>query len=211
MQLVAITQRTEFVTHHNETRDALDQRWHDFFHACQMTSLLIPNHPTIAQNLISNLSVRGIILSGGNDSTARDDTETKLIDLAIEKKIPILGICHGMQVIQRRYNIPLHALSGHVSDKQEILIHNEPSYINSYHILGTCESHNDLIVWARAYDNTVKAICHQTLPIVGIMWHPERYDAFRDDDIDLVSKLFNVKNNDSFLSTLRKEVQHLTL
>lgn len=208
MQLIAISQRTESDNQYHETRDSLDQRWYNFFSACGITPLIVPNDTIFAKILINTMPINGIILTGGNYSPSRDKTEIELIQFAITNKLPILGICHGMQMIQQYFTVSLHPVSGHISSHQEIFIHNKRCEVNSYHELGTTESSNELIVWARGHDNIVKAICHVDKPIVGIMWHPERYDIIKKDDIELTSHLFNIKKQHPLLSILRHETQH---
>ena len=63
---------------------------------------------------------------------------------------------------------------------------------NSYHRFGTTEYRAPLAVWAVAEDEIVKAIRAPNDRVVGIMWHPERFDPFRDDDVALVRRIFEV-------------------
>ncbi|EKD54680.1 MAG: hypothetical protein ACD_60C00057G0005 [uncultured bacterium] len=190
MTFIAITQRTEHHAEHNESRDALDQRWHEFLNCCGATPLIIPNDSHLTQKIIKNIPIQGILLSGGNDSSSRAETETLLLEFAIQQKIPVIGICHGMQVIQKYFGLKLQKVLNHVSENLEIIINGIPEIVNSYHDYGTTQTSQELLVWAKAHDGVVKAIRHCDLPIVGIMWHPERYQPVRGRDIQLIKKIF---------------------
>lgn len=190
MTLVAVSQRTDHIADYNETRDALDQRWHAFFTVCGITPLLIPNHAQAANALLSHVPINGVLLTGGNDSDVRNEAENSLIKLAIERNMPLLGVCHGMQMIQRHFGVALHEVTGHVAAEQQITINNKPERVNSYHTIGATETTDELLVWARADDGVIKAVCHRELPLIGIMWHPERFNTFSNGDLGLLHQLF---------------------
>jgi N5-(cytidine 5'-diphosphoramidyl)-L-glutamine hydrolase len=191
MIVIAVTQRTELVETYQEVRDALDQRWHDLFAACDIMPCLMPNHLSIVKNMVRQFPIQGVLLTGGNHDNTRFNVETFLIQYAIENQLPILGVCHGMQAIQEYFHIPLHDVAGHVLKEQEIFMHDKSRQVNSYHQQGTTQTIDEIIVWAKAHDGVIKAICHQFFPIVGIMWHPERYHSFHQEDIQLIKQLFN--------------------
>ena len=57
------------------------------------------------------------MFSGGDDIgkyKLRDDTEEVLLSYAIKKKIPIFGICRGMQLIGKYFNVKLIKVNNHV-------------------------------------------------------------------------------------------------
>ncbi|MDC0307421.1 gamma-glutamyl-gamma-aminobutyrate hydrolase family protein [bacterium] len=58
--------------------------------------------------------------------------------------------------------------------------------VNSFHKWATTLSVPELSEWAWSSDQVVKAVKHQVLPILGIMWHPERMSPFLFDDISLL-------------------------
>lgn len=193
--LIAVSQRTYFDEQHLEIRDTLDQRWHPLFELCGITPILIPNHIDGASNILKNIALNGIILTGGNDSPARCLVENHLINAAIDNKLPLLGICHGMQMIQRHYDIELYSCSGHITEQQVIYSNQQALHVNSYHTLGTTQTCNELNVIAKAKDNIVKAIQHKLFPIYGIMWHPERIAPYANRDIQLITSIFHHESN----------------
>ena len=67
-------------------------------------------------SFLNKIPLSGILLSGGNDLGSfpdRDNTELNLINYAIQKSIPILGICRGMQAIAQWAGVGLKKVNGH--------------------------------------------------------------------------------------------------
>jgi N5-(cytidine 5'-diphosphoramidyl)-L-glutamine hydrolase len=197
MSLVAVTQRVDVIPERNERRDALDQRWTALLSACELLPVLVPNSPGQVEQIIMELPIRGVVLTGGNDLVAcggktpeRDETELKLLRLAIEHKIPVLGICRGMQLIQHHFGVQLGPVDGHVKDVQEVMVGGTCRTVNSYHRYGTTRTVTDLEVCAVAQDGVVKAVRHRVHSIYGFMWHPERLVPFPDEDVRMIRQLF---------------------
>jgi N5-(cytidine 5'-diphosphoramidyl)-L-glutamine hydrolase len=197
MKLVGISLRVTVVPEYGERRDALDQRWIAFLQACGLTPVLIPNHPKAAETLMTDLPLVGVVLTGGNnlhayggDAPERDATEQLILRTASKKRLPVLGVCRGMQVIQDFFGVRLERVEGHVTPKQQISVRGKEVTKNSYHNFGSRETVAALQVWAKATDGVVKAISHVDLPITAVMWHPERQAPFDDSDIEMTSRHF---------------------
>jgi N5-(cytidine 5'-diphosphoramidyl)-L-glutamine hydrolase len=196
---VAITQRVSVVPEYGERRDCLDQAWPRFLAACGLMPLALPNVVEAAVALFTDADVAGLVLTGGNDLAAlggdapeRDATENALLDLAESRRLPVIGVCRGMQMIQQRCAVPLQGVEGHVTPNQVIRVNGKRAAVNSYHRFGALESRPPLDVWAVADDGVVKAIQHANRSITGIMWHPERIDPFAAADIALFRRVFKV-------------------
>jgi gamma-glutamyl-gamma-aminobutyrate hydrolase PuuD len=199
MKAVAITQRVSVVPAYGERRDCLDQAWTKFLAACGLLPVLLPNITETALALCEGASVAGLVLTGGNDLAAfggdapeRDVMENILLDMAQRRRLPVLGVCRGMQVIQQRFAVPLRRVEGHVAQRQVIRIDGERKEVNSYHRFAAFDSRPPLEVWAVADDGVVKAIRHSAEPITGIMWHPERSSPFSPADVVLFRQVFGV-------------------
>jgi putative glutamine amidotransferase len=200
MKMVAITQRVSVVPDYGERRDCLDQAWTKFLGACGLLPVLLPNNRETALALCEGVAVAGLVLTGGNDlaelggdAPERDVVEYALLDWAERRRLPVLGVCRGMQVIQRRFAIALRRVKSHVAQSQLIRINGEAREVNSYHHYGAFDSQPPLEVWAVANDGVVKAIRHLALPITGIMWHPERSAPFLPADVALFRRVFKVE------------------
>ncbi|MHA3790515.1 gamma-glutamyl-gamma-aminobutyrate hydrolase family protein [Sphingomonas sp. YL-JM2C] len=195
LPLIALTQRVDIVLHANgpgERRDALDQAWMRFLAAAGLRGVPIPNHVGTALALFNALPIAGLVLTGGNDLTAyggdapeRDATESALLGVARARRLPVIGVCRGMQMLQHACGARLEAVQGHVVDQQPLRTATGQRIVNSYHRMGSRENARGLTPWAWSADGIIKAIRHETEQIVGIMWHPERLAPFAIEDLEL--------------------------
>ena len=129
MKIIAVTQRVDIHGEYQERRDSIDQRWYQFLLESQCLPLLIPNDIQQASHLINKIEVDGLLLTGGNtltclggDSPERDETETMLLEYAIKRKLPVIGVCRGMQLLLNHWGTKLNKIAGHVCHKQTISI-----------------------------------------------------------------------------------------
>jgi N5-(cytidine 5'-diphosphoramidyl)-L-glutamine hydrolase len=197
VKLVAVTQRVAVLPERGERRDCLDQEWSLFLAACGLLPLLIPNVADVARRLCTQLNVAGLLLTGGNDLAAvggdapeRDATENALVDMAEEARLPVIGVCRGMQLLQHRSGVALQRVAGHVTAHQTIDVEGKATDVNSYHSFGAFESRDPYTTWAVAQDGVIKAIRHRSLPVTGLMWHPERCHPAAAADIALFKRIF---------------------
>jgi len=151
MKLVAVTQRVSVIPAYGERRDCLDQAWSKFLAACDLFPLLLPNVTETALALCDGVGAAGLVLTGGNDlvecggdAPERDAVEYALLDWAERRRLPALGVCRGMQVIQHRFGIALQRVEGHVAERQVIRVEGEPREVNSYHHFAAFESRSPL-------------------------------------------------------------------
>jgi putative glutamine amidotransferase len=201
--LIAVTQRVDLTLRPNgpaERRDALDQAWTRFLDEAGCRPLILPNHAPTALALLGALPAQGLLLTGGEDLASlggeapeRDETETALLAAARRRRLPVIGVCRGMQLIQQAFGVTLSPVAGHVAPRQAISIDGAPAAVNSYHAWGARGSAGELAVWARAADGVVKAVRHVREPIVGVMWHPERLHPFAARDLDLFRQVFGAE------------------
>ncbi|MCV0400931.1 MAG: gamma-glutamyl-gamma-aminobutyrate hydrolase family protein [Nitrosopumilus sp.] len=204
---IGITTRIVNAQGYEEKRDALSQDWIKLLDNEYMIPILIPNNLSDLTRFLEINEIQGIILSGGDnigDDIERDQTETEIIEFGINKKIPIFGVCRGMQVINNFFEGKITTISdnSHVGKNHEVTILNEKIIdfikndkisVNSYHrnIIKQDDIGKSLKIFALDNnDKTVEGFFHETLPIMGVMWHPERT---QDENSEIVIK-FLLKN-----------------
>lgn len=196
--LIAITQRVAEVAGYSERRDALDQRWYSLFARAGLLPLLLPNQAGAAVELVTHLQPAGLLLSGGNslvdyhgDAPERDAAERALLSAwALPAQKPVLGVSRGMQLLSAYFEQPLVEVKKHVSPRQTIEYLGQRIEVNSYQTWGSYVAPPDFEVLGRADDGVIKAMRHQRLPLHGIMWHPERIEPFRPEDVELLRHCF---------------------
>jgi gamma-glutamyl-gamma-aminobutyrate hydrolase PuuD len=177
--------------------DVLDQSWTRFLAHCGLTPLPLPNDADTARRIVTGLPVTGLLLTGGNylgvcggDAPERDATEHALVDLALRRDMPLIGVCRGMQVLQHHFGVPLHRVTGHVSPSVTLTVDGRPRAANSFHNWAATTTVAPLRAWVSGTGGVVKAVRHETAPLVGIMWHPERMTPFTAEDEDLFRRAF---------------------
>ncbi len=144
-------------------------------------------------------AVDGILFSGGGDvhpkyygseienaatfcpEAERDVFEFALFEEAVQKKLPMLGVCRGIQLMAV-------ALGGHLL--QQVTGHSggvchraiwesehakTPTLLNSYHGQAVADVCEGAQVFVRAQDGLCEGFRLKNYPFcVGVQWHPER-------------------------------------
>lgn len=160
---IAITQRQLSIN--GITYDCLEQGWYR----------LLSSHEVIAiPNLVNiDLDADMLILSGGNSSKDRYETEMFCCEWAKERNIPTLGVCHGAFFLNFLYGGMNGDIDGHQNTTHDIIMENSTVEVNSYHQMAITELAPDLEALAYSSDR-VEGFRHCSLPIWGLVWHPER-------------------------------------
>ena len=189
MPRIALSTRAVTTPDTNEDRCTLAEDWIRWLDAAGMEPLLIPNGLADPERFLKSMAPDLVVLTGGGErgqSAARDAVEDACIARARRDETPLLGVCRGLQVINLACGGRLASIPGHVAQPHEVQV--EPVFqrffgaavsVNSYHDLGIPADAlaDDLMVAATDAEGRIEAACHRTLPIAGVMWHPERGGA----------------------------------
>ena len=203
-------------------QDALYSDYVTFFEKFGCTLIFVPNASGKIESYFDNLPIEGLILSGGNDLSSdfirqeavdirnsaplRDLKEKKLLDLAVRRKLPVLGVCRGMQFINCYFGGSLtqsvckgkdeeniHIAKTHtisLCDKRAVeFFGKDEMEVNSYHHQGVKRdqiSFDLKIIAVSSRDDFVEALFHPLFPIAAVQWHPERNGSSFEDDSKLV-------------------------
>ena len=169
----------------------------------------------------------GLLLAGGGDvdpefygekctastniEQKRDIDEIELIKLFTEMRLPILGICRGLQIINVAFGgtlwqhidtAPTHVWSEETGDKTHDILAEKNSFLspiygskfstNSAHHQGIKKIADGFSVSAHCSDGIIEAIQCCEKNIYALQFHPERmcFKKKRSDTVD-GSKIFN--------------------
>ena len=207
MKNIAITQRLHTNDSYFELREALDTQWGALFTEMNYLPIILP----IEFNFIKyfeSIQLDGIILTGGNDlnslnkskeSLKRDIFEKKLIKHAIENKIPILGICRGMQIVGEYFGARFKKVRNQVGIRHKLKVNDKSKYFNNLKKLKSVNSFHEyaidslpdcFLISATDENGIIKSIEHTNYKIFCQMWHSEREKIFDKNQINLIKTFF---------------------
>ena len=165
--------------------------------------------------------IDGVVLKGGQDidpalyheentasvqcDRAEDERELMVLRYAVFRRIPVLGVCRGMQLmnvffggtlIQDVERTDLHTWEDgkdrvHVTRvKRGSFLHQiyqeERITVNSAHHQAIRQLGAGLVPVQWTGDGVIEAVAHVSLPVFGVQWHPERLRGgyAREDAVD---------------------------
>ena len=226
---ILISQRV-FFDRHGTPCEYLEESYISFFESFGIDLFPVSNFRkgSLPSYLLSFGPIDGLILSGGNDVDSRlygkkplpctdsfprrDQTEKEMLNFSMQKKIPLLAICRGMQFLNVSFGGSLiqsierqldllhppgvdHTLDIVDSAAKEFFLEGR-WHVNSYHLqavtsdsLAPC-----LKPFALTSDKKIiEGLYHPDLPVAGVQFHPERTK-------DPVQKLSQKKIVDAFVN-----------
>ncbi len=142
---------------------------------------LLTLRPEAARTWLKRENVDLLVLSPGPSVPQRFDVAAT-IACALERKIPIFGVCLGLQgVVEyfggelRQLSLPMHGKQSEISREDSELFRDLPGSFPAgrYHSLVAATVPECLEVTARTEDSVVMAVEHRELPIWAVQFHPE--------------------------------------
>lgn len=181
---IGITQRLITNESYYEEREALALDWGVLFSNETLFKDFLPLPLSYGLDFRHYLPhLKAVILSGGNDlydynpnilSQKRDAYEKQIISLCLEKKLPLLGICRGAQIIAHFFNSTLMPCQNHLGEHEILTNEGLKFQSNSFHKYFITKLGEKLCSLAISHDGSCEAFKHKNAAIYGLMWHIER-------------------------------------
>lgn len=194
-----------------EVSNILDFEYIRFFEQLGFLVIPVPNNSELILSYFDMTDIDVVVLSGGNNVNperygggsltdvydVRDTTEGHLMEEALKRGIPLIGICRGFQFI----NVVLggkitHEIKNHVRKDHKLISTNSilnNEITNTYHNQGITKDDlaDGLEVLAETEDGFIEAFHSMGKKVLGLQWHPERQDKMFD--IEIIKEFLEVK------------------
>ena len=142
---------------------------------------LVHPYNKIGPKLLTNKNLSGIILSGGPNSV-KDNKSPKLDKKILSLKIPILGICYGLQLLCKEFGGKIeqsnsreygHSLINHKNKSLLFKGVKKTSQVWMSHGDHIEKEPNGFVVTSFSNKNVISSIENKTKMIFGLQFHPE--------------------------------------
>ena len=206
LKKIVITPRLSLDEGTKELRISLDTAWIRLLEEVGCEIMIAPYGQNMLKT-VRDFGADGIILSGGGDLSVisnaeenilRDGYEKELVDFAVDAKIPLLGVCRGMQFLGVYFGghlmeVSNHRRSTHIVEFDDDFYGAKSISCNSYHNYALKDVGQMSIV-ATSPDGVIESVRHKEHDIFGIMWHPERDEPFKQEHVGFLRRIFSKIN-----------------
>ncbi len=232
-------------------RHALSDNYSMAIEAAGGIPVMLPAHYTDIEAMLDRLD--GVVITGGGDidpsrygqepykktegvDAERDEFEQAIVHAAIERDMPLLGICRGLQMLNVALGGTLHQdladlyAGSHEHRQQALKIHHEETFqvatlspgdsplraladsdqieINSFHHQGIDTLAQPLDIMATTGDGLIEAVYHPGMSYcVAVQWHPEMLAPNHKDAAALFRSFIDAAVSFAATRTSRKAVQ----
>ena len=180
--------------------------------------------PSSVERLPDTYQWKGIILSGGPESASSQVLAKNIEELILQKEIPILGICYGLQLIIKFFGGEIQANSKSEFGCSELKIistnHKDDLFKKDFFTGEVWMSHNDsvtkipkdFIPIAYSSSGALAACKHKTKKIYAVQFHPEVTQTkcgsiFLNRFASNICQLKNRKNTKNFINETLCEIK----
>jgi anthranilate synthase component 2 len=145
--------------------------------------VLVFRHDEIDLEGIEALDPDWLCISPG-PKAPRDAGISKAVIAHFYRRLPILGVCLGMQALNEVFGgettlapLPVHGKRHRVFHEGAGLFTGLPSPFGAarYHSLMVQPLTEELEITARADDGVIMGLCHKKYPLHGVQFHPESF------------------------------------
>lgn len=186
---------SNFKKHFNTHIDFVDHYWIRYFEKYNFFFQSVPNSISNLKKIFQTYrKIDLIILPGGNNLNGKDKLskirmtiEKKILSFGIKNNIPVIGVCRGMQVINKYFGGKIKKINDHMNTNHEVFFEKEffkkkKLKVNSFHNFCIPEKFmaRKFIIFAKDKMQNIEMFKHTEMKIYGVMWHPEREKDYKN-------------------------------
>ena len=161
--------------------------------------ILFPYSPDFIKKLQSHQYDAVFLSNGPGDPRIIKDVDNFALK-TIEKRVPIIGICFGHQLIGKAFGMEIiklpfghhggnHPVKNTLTNKVYITAQNHNYAISKKSVEDSKEFYMN---WVNLYDGTVEGIVHKELPIYTVQFHPEAAPGPNDPKELVFEEMFEI-------------------
>jgi GMP synthase (glutamine-hydrolysing) len=185
---------------------------------------LIDYRTSNLKDRVEALNPDAVVLSGSNYMLTKPDTRLVFeheIDMIGKLRMPIIGVCYGHQLIGSAFGSSVVDLGQTIRAMKDVnILQKDPVFDSLPRTIRVSESHRQALsklpegfqLLAESASCKVEAMVHQTRPIYGFQFHPERWDEkypYGRTLIENFLKIVSKKKQASATSGLATTISHL--
>jgi len=153
---------------------------------------VVTMRPDLARAELRRGGDHDLVLLSPGPGRPSDFAMAETLELLVRRRLPVFGVCLGLQGIVEYFggslgvlDIPVHGKPSLVRVRGGRLLRGLPSEftVGRYHSLHARRSTlpPELLVTAETADDVIMAVEHRRLPIAAVQFHPESVMTLRDE------------------------------
>ncbi len=197
---IAIISQKVFKDKYNQINFSLEDKWINFFEKKKI--LLVPffSQQKNIDLYFKKFKPSFVIISGGSnnifdfsrENILRKKIDSKLIQISIKKKIPILAVCYGFQYVTKLFGGKVIKSKNEFKKNHYIYINKQRVKVNSFHNYSVKELPKDFEIIGLHKDGYAEIAYSKKFNILCTMFHPERKNISQKYVNNLISKFLNL-------------------
>ncbi len=174
-----------YLNKYNKICFSINKEWSGFSSKLNSDILMLCDYSRF-KKVVSRKEIKVVVLSGGGDiskikntkiNKLRDNFEYNLTKYCFKKKIPIIAVCRGFQLLAAQEGCELKKKK-ETSNSHYIKVKINGNYnnlrVNSFHKYKIFNLNSNFDVLGKCEDGSIEIASHKKKKLLCLMMHPER-------------------------------------
>jgi putative glutamine amidotransferase len=174
-----------YLNKYNKICFSINKEWSGFVSKLNSDILMLCDYSRF-RKIVSGKEIKAVVLSGGGDiskindtkiNKLRDNFEVNLTKYCFKKKIPIIAVCRGFQLLAAKEGCKLKKnkeTSNSHSINVKVKGNDKNLKVNSFHKYKIFNLNSNFDILGKCKDGSIEIASHKTKKLLCFMMHPER-------------------------------------